>query len=349
MTIFEKKKDDCNESDRDSDSDSDSEFDYLLDDFENESNHNPNDRDRSNVVHELEQQRRRELELAIVSHESNKQHGYGVHRQMHPSRVLRAAGLGLYDSISSSKKSHTTPPSATVLHLYNPHSRASAQMDLFLEELATRYIGTKFLRADGRSTLLHPSNNICHLSCFYSQRLIQENDLPCLFAIKEGYVQVFAPKFSSLVDDKLLEMDILNANSSHSTMPNLRNISKSNELEEFQQTKIVNEYAIEQWLERSGVLLHDPPRYEDLCNIRPEEEALLFAMQSDKNLQEPTSSSLKNNVGITNIELEENYYDCGLEGCCKTYSHKHVGHYTEEQDGLVVSREEILENGIQSS
>lgn len=66
------------------------------------------------------------------------QHGYGVHHQMQPNQVLRAAGLG-----------GTTPPPAVVLHLVDPDSMASASLDVCLEKLALTFRGTKFLRSGG--------------------------------------------------------------------------------------------------------------------------------------------------------------------------------------------------------
>jgi hypothetical protein len=42
------------------------------------------------------------------------------------------------------------------------------------------------------------------------------------------------------------------------------------------------------------------------------------------------------------VPPEEERYDCGLEGCNKTFKHEHVGIQTSEQDGLVVKEDTIL-------
>ena len=85
------------------------------------------------MIHELEERRRAELELAMLHKEISLHHGYGAHRQMHPGRVLRAAGLGA-----------GTPSPAVVLHLVDPDSTASASLDLCLEELAETYEAPSF-------------------------------------------------------------------------------------------------------------------------------------------------------------------------------------------------------------
>jgi hypothetical protein len=43
--------------------------------------------------------------------------------------------------------------------------------------------------------------------------------------------------------------------------------------------------AVYEWLDRSGVLLSQPLSMEQLCGIRPEEEALLDNMLATKNRQ----------------------------------------------------------------
>jgi len=38
----------------------------------------------------------------------------------------------------------------------------------------------------------------------------------------------------------------------------------------------------------------------------------------------------------------EERYDCGLDGCCKSFPHEHVGVKTAEQDGLMLKEETVL-------
>jgi len=42
------------------------------------------------------------------------------------------------------------------------------------------------------------------------------------------------------------------------------------------------------------------------------------------------------------IEEEEQYYDCGMKGCCKSFYHEHVGVKNEAQDGLLVSESQVV-------
>ena len=83
--------------------------------------------------------------------ESAIQHGFGVHRQFHPQRVLHAAGLGL-EGNQFLTGTAAIPPAA-VIHL-NEDTVLSASLDLCLEDLALNsYRGTKFLRSYGSSTM----------------------------------------------------------------------------------------------------------------------------------------------------------------------------------------------------
>lgn len=71
------------------------------------------------------------------------------------------------------------------------------------------------------------------------------------------------------------------------------------------------ESAVETWLDRCNVLRQTPLADEDLCRIRPEEQALADSMAPR--------------------------FDCGVQGCYKTFPHKHVGissHLVSEEDVL---------------
>ncbi|KAL7550205.1 hypothetical protein ACHAWF_013437 [Thalassiosira exigua] len=95
--------------------------------------------------------------------------------------------------------------------------------------------------------------------------------------------------------------------------------------------------AVERWLEGAGVLIREAPPAEDLCRIRPEEEALLDNLRR------------LNRMGIREGGKDEDFdgeregkrYDCGVAGCHKAFYHEHVGVKTEVQDGLLVREEEV--------
>mmetsp|Transcript_3135 Transcript_3135/g.4236 ORF Transcript_3135/g.4236 Transcript_3135/m.4236 type:complete len:393 (+) Transcript_3135:98-1276(+) len=166
----EKKKEESAE-DR-SDDDSDDEFDYLLDD------------DLSGQGGEelkmIEEQRRIELEMEIFEREMEMQHGYGTHRQMHPTRSLKAAGL---------TQGTRDPPPFVVVHLFDGLSSACALLDLYLEELAQQMRGTKFIRSDGRMTFVLEASLVQKAL----PRLRVDSDVPCLIAVKDGVAIQTAP------------------------------------------------------------------------------------------------------------------------------------------------------------
>jgi hypothetical protein len=249
-----------------SDDDSDDEFDYLLDE----------DLPQDEGLMELEDNRRAELELDLLHREVALHHGYGTHRQLHPGRVLKAAGLG--------DRTARDPPHAVVLHLVDPDSTQSASLDLYLETLAKECGGTVFCRSGGRSTLLLDSD----ISTRAFTRLDAESDMPCLVAIRDGIVV--------------------------NTAPTLRGLHQGDDIES---------RAVHAWLDKCGVLVSQAPPLEYLCHIRPEEDALMDYLQTIK-------------------PAEEERFDCGSDGCNKTFPHEHVGVKTSEQDGLVVKEEEVL-------
>eukprot|EP00429_Kryptoperidinium_foliaceum_P004688 CAMPEP_0176009164 /NCGR_PEP_ID=MMETSP0120_2-20121206/4113_1 /TAXON_ID=160619 /ORGANISM="Kryptoperidinium foliaceum, Strain CCMP 1326" /LENGTH=379 /DNA_ID=CAMNT_0017341959 /DNA_START=23 /DNA_END=1162 /DNA_ORIENTATION=+ len=258
------------EAEADSDDDSDDEFDYLLDE----------DLPGDDGLKELEDQRRAELEFEMLKRQVALQHGYGTHRQLHPSRVLKAAGLAANPARS--------PPPAVVLHLVDPDSIASASLDYYLEsELAAKHPGTIFMRSGGRSTLLMDAP-IAQKA--FRNELQADRDMPSLVAIKDGVVSNICPRLRELCHEE---------------------------------GGPVEPRAVEMWLGQSGVLRPHPPAFDTLCYIRPEEEALMDYLAQQK-------------------PMEDERYDCGLEGCSKTFPHEHVGIQTSEQSGLVVKEETIL-------
>ena len=265
-----------------SDSDSDDEFDYLLDDDL------PGEDGQLSALALLEEARRAELEMTVMEREAAVQHGFGAHRQLHPSRVLRAAGLGM-----DQRTMAATVAPAVVLHLYDPESDMSASLDLFLEGplMAGTYRGTKFLRGSGRPALLLDAD----LAQRELPRLRPEADLPALIAIRSGNVVAHCPA--------------------------LENLGSKSE-------GTIEPRAVEEFLDRAGVLLREPPAFEDLCRIRPEEMMLLENMAMERN----AASAAKQ-------PEPESFYDCGVAGCNKTFHHNHVGVQTEQQDGLILCQE----------
>ena len=268
------------------DSDSDDEFDYLLDeDFGVE----------DETIRLLEEERRAELEYQVLVRQVAGHHGYGVHRQLHPTRVLRIGGLGR-DAAKS--KGVPPPPQAVVLHLVDPESITSASLDYYIEkELAPQCPGTMFLRSGGRSVLSMDSD--LARKSLPPNVLNPDRDLPALVAIRDGVAIHACPRLLGLG-------------------------AEGGEIEPG---------AVRHWLDRARVLRTDPPS-DDVCLIRPEEEAHMDFMLSQAQPPAPAAR-----------EEEEDHYNCGVEGCHKYFRHEHVGVKTEEQSGLVVKEDKILGMG----
>ncbi len=286
-----------NDSDND-DSDDDSEFDYLLDEDL------PGGGESDSQLQLLQQERMAELQLSAIMRESAMQHGFGVHRQFHPQRVLYAAGLGLE---GKARVGVADIPPAAVIHL-NEDNVLSASLDLCLEEMAlNRYRGTKFVRSYGRSTMTFNAELVQRVF----PKMKKDSSLPALIAVKDGVVVSICENLSLFV---------AGGGNTHSC----------NKIDDAQ----VEPRAVEEWLDRTGVLLHDVPiDFEDYCRIRPEEDSLLQNMMREK-------------ARIDEIN-EESIFQCGVPGCRKTFHHEHVGVKNEEQSGLVVSKEKIEESKIE--
>mmetsp|Transcript_10239 Transcript_10239/g.19182 ORF Transcript_10239/g.19182 Transcript_10239/m.19182 type:complete len:405 (-) Transcript_10239:867-2081(-) len=272
------------ESNNSSDDDSDDEYDYLLEEDELSSS-------------SFQQQRMEELQLLALIRESAMQHGFGVHRQFHPQRVLQAAGLGMNRIMDD-------PPGMAVVHLYDAQSTLCASLDLCLEKLGETYRGTKFLRSNGRSVLSMNDNSLIQK---VFPNLSIDSDIPALIAVKDGVVVAVCPKLSSLGEFSL-------ESSSSSS----------------KRVAVVEPNAVEQWLDRAGVLLRNVPiEFEDYCRIRPEEDALL-------------ESCMREKLRLNEKKKEETLFNCGVSGCHKSFPHEHVGIRNSEQSGLVVKEDVAL-------
>jgi hypothetical protein len=291
-------------------SDDDDEYDYLLDDDGGGGG--------GNAIRELEERRRAEMEYEMLVRQVAAQHGYGVHRQVHPTRVLRVAGLGHTNTTAAGgvgRSSIIPPPPAVVLHLFDPDSTASASLDHYLEtNVAPTHLGTIFLRSIGRSTLKvdpsfaqrHLPSNLLLVDDYPDRR--DGDVLPALVAIRDGVVVNSCPGLHGLLAT-----------------------SSEDDDDDADAVVVVERHAVRMWLENSGVLLGRPPALDYLCAIRPEEDALMM----------DHSVSSKTNNNEPRLPLEERY-NCGIDGCNKTFRHEHVGIQTPEQDGLVVKKEAIV-------
>ncbi len=257
------------EDDDNDDSSDDSEFDYLLDD------------DIPGISSEYEAERRSEFETLAQRTELLHHHGYGVHRQMHPQRLFSAAGYGT-DTMRD-----VVRPKGSVIHLFDAYSPRSVALDLFLERIASKYPGTKFVRGIGVASIVFADSN--------GDDAWKKGEVPMLLALREGKVVAWNASLNDF-------------------------FSSSADLE----TRVV-----EQWLDRAGVLIDTPPSIDEICRIRPEETALLENMMK------------LNRLGDGGLEEEERY-DCGVAGCCKSFHHEHVGVKTEAQNGLLVTEDQVL-------
>jgi hypothetical protein len=321
------------------DGDSDDELDAFMDGFgggtgsanrsEDKDGHDDNASDDDDddlllmdgPVSDWERQRKQQMLQQLQSLEAARQHGYGGHRPMHPTRVLKVAGLS--QSNFNSTANSRIPPASVVVHLYDPDSLASASLDLYLEQaLALQYPGTVFLRSDGRITtkvereLLTQSANQSaggansHVGRALMQ-LLQEPDeaFPALLVVRSGHVINVACAFHR---------------------PSYNWIDPT--------TGRVIPSAVEEWLERSSaghgddsVLRRQPPSVAEICHLRPEELALLDYLRTSNSNSDNDDGRARNEF-LSALECnsrangdDSEYYDCGLPGCRKPYHHQHVG------------------------
>lgn len=256
----ERDQENKNDTNGESSSDSDDEFDYLLDE------------DLPGIDEEY---RLRELEEAALYRTALENHGFGMHRQIHPQRVLRAATMRNLGGQNYSP---------SVVHLFHAHSKQCAQLDMVLEQLAQKYRGTRFLRADGIAVIQVDSK-----VCEYLELRI--DDVPSLITFVDGKMKVPAQSVHSFTDKNRNEV-----------VPEM----------------------VEQWLHYARVLQYEAPPLNELCRLRPEEEAFLDIGTQPESHEE-----------------SEHIYNCGIEGCCKKFAHKHVGVKTDEQSGLLLCGEII--------
>ena len=289
--------------------DDDDEYDYLLDEDDLPSDNGDTTSNVNNTLKTFEEQRRMELEWEIFQNEIAMLHGYGIHRQIHPQRILSIAGL------RHSSQSLVEPPPFVVMHLVDADSIGSASLDLYLEVLATKFRGTMFVRSSGRATLLLNDvptiDTVLPMFRSYTSAQTVDAALPALVAIRHGTAVNACLQLQGLLS--------LSTKSSSSSSSYSRDSEKSSSSE-------IEPSAVRVWLDRCGVLHERPPNIDTMCRIRPEEEALLDSCTR----RQPEA-----------IE-DEQRYDCGKNGCSKSFPHEHIGERNEQQDGLLISEAAIL-------
>jgi hypothetical protein len=123
-------------------------------------------------------------------------------------------------------------------------------------------------------------------------RLSPDSDMPALVAIRDGVVIAICPCLQGLVSNE----------SDHA---------------------VVMPDQVQSWLDRAGVLLEQAPPMEQVCLIRPEEEALMDHLAASAAHAPPR-------------------YDCGIPTCVKAFPHEHVGVQNAKQDGLVVQEQDVI-------
>jgi hypothetical protein len=274
-------------------------------------------------VSEWERQRKQQLMQQLQSLEAARQHGYGGHRPMHPTRVLKVAGLTAPNRNNAKNAAPSRiPPASVVVHLYDPDSLASASLDLYLEQaLAPQYPGTMFLRSAGRVTSAVERDLLTQLAnqpanSHVGRSLMQlindpEDSFPALLVVRSGQVINVACGF--------------HRPSQHWVDPTTGKIVPP---------------AVEEWLDRSSagngdasVLCRQPPALSEICHLRPEELALLDYLRTCNNdggraqheFLTAVECSSRAGVGKGEDGYEDSVYDCGMPGCRKTYHHQHVG------------------------
>jgi hypothetical protein len=126
-------------------------------------------------TNDLMAQRCAELEDIVRRREVARYHGYGVHRQMSPSRIFASVGL------CNQRHNHDRrPPCGAVIHLYDPNLLLSVSIDICLEEMSCRYPGTKFVRGHAITSIPFATGS--------SDDGWTRANLPILLALRDGEI-----------------------------------------------------------------------------------------------------------------------------------------------------------------
>jgi hypothetical protein len=223
------------------------------------------------------------------------------------NELLRAHGFGFPLSLAVTSLPTALDPLVagehvpTVLHLYDPTLADCAHLDLYLEGVASDYVGTRWFRADGTKLFDNPYPEMARLRA--SLKLESRGDLPALVAVRGGVLVNVSKGLQAL--GKL--------NRAANLSPN------------FPSEPCLTLSAVQPWLDSCGVLSSaqavDVAR---LCKASTEIREMSERAREDEE----------------DGEVEERF-DCGMSGCCKTFVHQHIGAGEVEGQGGQLLREGV--------
>uniref|UniRef100_A0A7S1BYH2 Phosducin thioredoxin-like domain-containing protein n=1 Tax=Corethron hystrix TaxID=216773 RepID=A0A7S1BYH2_9STRA len=269
-----------------SDDESDDEFDYLLDE------------EIDGLNSELESARRSELLKSAHFATVRSDHGYGIHRQIGPSRAVANA----------------RSCRASVLHLFDPTDPRCPTLDLILEDIAPKYTGTRFVRGDATDRAAAAS--IARIGRGPKDDAdVGPTHFPALVAFIQG---------NAVASMKNLE-DLGRRSGGDIQMHEVENwLYRTGALQDGNIPE--GEYYPEGDLKAWNTLRRD---IIPVCSIRIEEDALFSSGLIDKR----QGSGYRSGRAGRN---DEDAYECGVAGCVKHFAHQHVGVTTEGNSGLVL-------------
>ncbi|CAM9101908.1 unnamed protein product [Choristocarpus tenellus] len=105
--------------------------------------------------------------------------GYGVHREVSPLQVEKELGGGLEGG-------------GLVCHFYHPHFLLGPELDLYLENFSSKYLGTRFIRC-----FVQPDSE--------SARRIHVQQVPALACYKGGMRMAYTEEMGQFGHGKVLE------------------------------------------------------------------------------------------------------------------------------------------------
>ena len=274
----------------DSESDDDSEFDYLLDEGA-----------ASATIHAEILQRQ-------ALHSSLRSHGFGA--------MLHVSAYNV-DAV-------VYPPSyqdfPLLLHLYDPDNVDCAHLDLHLEKFSSSYVGTRWIRCDGRQ-FLSTDNAVQKgkvLEAFKGRG--GKASVPALLAFRSGLLVNVSENLRDFGAQCYKER-----NSAAAASKNLRD------------PPAISFDAVDAWLSNTGLLQTDIPQAmlssdssSNSSNARFLSGDLCLPTESPAS---PTSSPAK---APTEEPVDpESIFECSEPGCCKTFFHRHIGSTFGEAGALL--------------
>jgi hypothetical protein len=238
------------------------------------------------------------------AHSRRRRHRHRHHTELPPARILHLV--------------HLRCP-ALVAHCYHPHSPLSAALDLVLEELASRYPGTRFVRTPWPHALAADMAGRLRVPAVAAAAAAAavEGDggkSGLLLAVRDGCLVDACGDYGRRFGDR------------------------GGGAGGGQGRVYVYADAMEQWLRHCRVLESEAP---DVTKARKFLGALERRAQR---VVEEEEQKLKGRRGLRRggvgdeegeaggsdddddeEEEEEAYYECGLAGCRKAFAHSHVG------------------------